>query len=318
MRPTTPEHIERGLVCLVGGPVPADPERARQLAAGVHVPVERFLAYAREIGLGPERQVQAGDATHTVAGMCLWVPSPGRTAMLFTPPMHDFPDAAAASTACVKAALADAAATGITLVQALLDPEDTAGRAMFAAAGLGVLTTLEYMERHATLLPPPAPSDRDLPPGFRLQAYRPELEGLFVDAILASYQQTLDCPALSGLRDITDVIAGHKAVGDFDPNLWFLLTEHERPVGCLLLARVPARSAMDLVYLGLGPAARGRGLGRLLLQRLLYEMYRHGMATASLSVDEINIPARKLYRRFGFTTVARRLAMITILNKSIC
>ena len=32
-----------------------------------------------------------------------------------------------------------------------------------------------------------------------------------------SYQETLDCPAMSGMRAVEDVIEGHKSVGVFDP-----------------------------------------------------------------------------------------------------
>ena len=82
----------------------------------------------------------------------------------------------------------------------------------------------------------------------------------FVQAIARSYEQTLDCPALSGARDIQDVVEGHKSVGIFDPQLWSVLLRGDEPLGCLLLAEIPARNGIELVYLGLAPAARGRGL----------------------------------------------------------
>ncbi|MEI8194760.1 MAG: GNAT family N-acetyltransferase [Phycisphaerae bacterium] len=320
VRPQTPEQVRRGLACLVGGPVPGDPELAARHAARVREAIARFVNYAREIGLRTDRQVQAvrppvSDQA-AVLGVCLWVPATGRTAMLFAPPMTEHPTAAGPTVFCIRAALQDVAADtefgGINLVQAVLDPQDEIGHAMFEQAGLHVLTTLEYMERRAPLLPPtgPAAITQALPAGVRLEIYRPENHALFAAAIQASYQQTLDCPALSGLRDIEDVIAGHKAVGTFDPALWFLMLEKDQPVGCLLLARIPSRQAMDLVYLGLAPAARGRGLSRALMQMLMYQTRQQGCTICSLSVDEINVPARKLYQRFGFSVVARRRTMI--------
>ena len=54
---------------------------------------------------------------------------------------------------------------------------------------------------------------------MRLETYQPENHALFAAAIQESYRDTLDCPALSGLRDIEDVIAGHQSVGTFDPAL---------------------------------------------------------------------------------------------------
>lgn len=320
LRPKTPEQIRRGLACLVGGPVPGDPSEAACHAARVREAIARFVNYAREIGLRTDRQVQAVQTPASdhaaVLGVCLWVPSAGRTAMLFAPPMTEYPVAAGASVVCIQEALKDVAADtefgGINLVQAVLDPQDEIGHAMFLKAGLHVLTTLGYMERRAPILPStgPAAIAQSLPPGIRLETYRPDNHQLFATAIQDSYQQTLDCPALSGLRHIEDVIAGHQAVGTFDPALWFLLLEKEHAIGCLLLAKIPARQAMDLVYLGLAPTARGRGLSRALMQMLIYQTRQQSCALSSLSVDEINVPARKLYQRFGFSVVARRRTMI--------
>jgi len=196
-----------------------------------------------------------------IAGMCLWVPAPGRTATLFAPDLSDFPQAAAATQQAVAAALTDARDAGIVLVQALVEPADAAGRAVFSATGLALLATLTYMER----LPPPAllhttPPDCTLPTDLTLTPYTPATHTLFREAILRSYEGTLDCPALSNMRDIDDVIEGHKAVGLFDPQLWGVLLRDGKPLGCLLLAEIPARQGLELVYLAWcpKPAPRSR------------------------------------------------------------
>ena len=43
--------------------------------------------------------------------------------------------------------------------------------------------------------------------------------------IEATYRDSLDCPALAGLRHIEDVMAGHKAAGLFSPHRWLLLLQ---------------------------------------------------------------------------------------------
>jgi mycothiol synthase len=304
------ELAHRGLQVLVGGPEIQPGLPAHGKLADVQKKVEGFLAYAQTVGVDPTRQVVALartiDGNELIEGMCLWVPSPGHTAMLFGPSLSEFPEAAHANEAAITGALEDARAAGIILVQAMMEPADAAGKTVFAAAGLTQLATLTYMERKPPLHPP----EFQLPNDFSLEPYSAATHALFAQAILLSYQQTLDCPALSGLRDIDDVIAGHKAVGPFDPQLWSVLLSDGKPVGCLLLGEIPARRALELVYLGLAPEARGRGLARILMQRILAIASRRHFELATLAVDAANTPAVHLYRRCGYTSVAQRVALI--------
>ncbi len=306
------EEARRGIFCLLGGPE----RRGGAGGAGVNelpsgrdealaAQVREFEAYAASMGISPDQQVMAYDGPR-IAATCLWVPSPGRTAMLFATNLMEFPEAAGAAEQCIRAALADAGAHEVVLVQTMLEPADELGAATFTRAGLQRLATLVYMERNA---PPVAPAVQ-LPPGLRLEVYSSSAHGAFRQVVLGSYEQTLDCPGLSGLRDINDILAGHQAVGRFDPALWTLVLEDDRPLGCLLLAEITARQALDLVYLGLLPAARGRGIGRALMQRLLGAVRERGLEVLTLAVDETNTPALRLYHRFGFTPVARRVALI--------
>ena len=205
---------------------------------------------------------------------------------------------------------------GLVLLQAMLEPSDAAGKTVFAQAGLTQLATLTYMERK----PPASPPVVAFPNDVTLEAYSAKAHGLFGQAITDSYKETLDCPALSGMRDVDDVIAGHKAVGPFDPQLWSLVLRRVSPdspprvAGCLLLSEIPARRALELVYLGLAPFARGQGLGRALMQRVLAIASRRHFDLATLAVDAANIPAVKLYRRCGYVSVAQRVAMVKRLN----
>lgn len=63
-----------------------------------------------------------------------------------------------------------------------------------------------------------------------------------------------------------------------------------------------------VVWLGIAVAQpdQGRGLGRLMMERLLEEGRRRRVATVRLSVDEGNRGAIRLYRSFGFVEVERR------------
>jgi ribosomal protein S18 acetylase RimI-like enzyme len=116
-----------------------------------------------------------------------------------------------------------------------------------------------------------------------------------------------------------DVIAGHKASGEFDPGLWFLLTEtfadgnvpaRRVPRGVLVLGKLPRTDAVELVYLGLTPAARGRGLGAMVLRHALGTVARIERARLTLAVDSANVPALKLYYRQGMQQIATKVAMM--------
>jgi ribosomal protein S18 acetylase RimI-like enzyme len=304
---------------LVGGPESSPGVPARGRASDIESRLDGFLAYARTINLDilcqvlaleTPRAAPAPDSAEApqprIVGMCLWVPAPGRTAMLFGPGQSEFPESSPATAAAIAAALDDAKATGVVLVQAMLEPADAAGKTVFAQAGLVQLATLTYMERK----PPFHPPAFALPTGITLEPYSAANHNLFRQAIAESYHDTLDCPSLSGMRDIDDVIAGHKAVGPFDPQLWSVLISEGQPVGCLLLAEIPARRGLELVYLGLAPISRGQGLGRILMQRVLGIASRRHFDVATLAVDAANIPAARLYRRCGYVSVAQRVALV--------
>jgi [ribosomal protein S18]-alanine N-acetyltransferase len=51
---------------------------------------------------------------------------------------------------------------------------------------------------------------------------------------------------------------------------------------------------------------RGRGLGARLLEEVIRRAARRGIVEVFLEVRPTNVVARRLYERFGFTTVGRR------------
>jgi ribosomal protein S18 acetylase RimI-like enzyme len=133
---------------------------------------------------------------------------------------------------------------------------------------------------------------------------------LFAQSILQSYQGSRDCPELNGRRDIEDVIAGHRAVGLFDASLWFVLEQAGQVQGVLLLNPTCDGVGVELVYLGLAPAARGRGLGDVLMRLALSRAGLRQFSHLSLAVDSQNTPALGLYYRHGMKRVGSRIAMI--------
>ena len=190
--------------------------------------------------------------------MCLWVParaiprcfSPRRFLNTPKPP----PPRARRS----SEALADARADGIKIVQVILEPSDAAGENRLRRRRPGTPGESRLHGTPHRFFAARRRQQLELPPECRLETYRPETHDFFRTAIEASYEGTLDCPALAGMREMEDVIEGHKGVGVFDPALWSVLLLDSKPAGCLLLAEIPSRRALETVYLGLAPEAQGQ------------------------------------------------------------
>ena len=110
---------------------------------------------------------------------------------------------------------------------------------------------------------------------------------------------------MAGLRTAQDALATHRATGVFRAGTWHLALEGGEAVGVVLTSEVEGRG--DLVYLGVVPEARGRGIGRALLGQAIRDTARMGLPALAVAVDTQNAPAVRLYERAGFKEVRRRL-----------
>lgn len=78
-----------------------------------------------------------------------------------------------------------------------------------------------------------------------------------------------------------------------------------------MLSEVPDRDVWEVVYLGLTPAARGRGLGRQAIAHAL-ELARPHASRLELAVDIRNRPATRLYNATGFAVFDRRSVHLAV------
>jgi ribosomal protein S18 acetylase RimI-like enzyme len=267
---------------------------------------------------------------------CLAVLGAGRTAMLFVSepaPDGDFGDAGAAL--AERIAVIDAAcehlgkevSDHVQIAQALPDPAEPWSVEAFTGAGFVNVGNLSYLRREAGPLPqtPAAPGAKgkaartdpplNLGPGVTLRRVSElatqGLDETMVEALDRTYIDTLDCPELCGLRETRDVLDSHRDTGQYDPKLWWLVFLNGEPHGCALFSRCPEVRAAELVYLGLSPALRGRGMGRTLLRMGIEEVRReHPTWSMTLAVDHRNAPARHLYESLGFRPFGERVAFV--------
>lgn len=239
-----------------------------------------------------------------VIGSLLAQPLAGRAAAVWAPEVDAVIARDSVAVALVRAVLDDLKAKGFLLAQALLDESTPKrGGTDLAAGGMPHVTDLVYLE---------ADTRREVPvrPGLPLIDWRPfgpETEEEFRSVLRETYTGSLDMPELEGLRSLDDVLASHQAGGRFVAERWRLGRVRAEPAAAavLLLSSLPDRDAWEVAYLGLTPAARGRGLGRAVLAHAA-DLARPHAARIELAVDVRNLPAHSLYKNAGLRPFDRR------------
>ena len=241
-----------------------------------------------------------------LASVALAVASPGSAALVFVPSDPPGETGLSATVDALCAVRDRSLGDGIKLLEVLTDRDAVRLSGALSSAGFFRLTRLVYLLRGCDVSPPTG----DLQRRLEWVTYSPSRRSLFEEAIVQTYAQSLDCPELTRTRSIEEVVDGHRATGGFDPDLWSVATRDGCPVGVCLLNRVLGQSALEIVYMGVSPGARGTGVGDAMLARTLGRARESGVMAVALAVDERNGPARGLYARWGFVGVDVRDAWI--------
>ena len=321
--------------------------------------VRRFLEVAREVGWETSELWGAFlEGGECVAGG-LVLPGAGGAGVLLVSPIPDAPgwdahgsDAHGVESAGFVGRVIEAACGAmrgrLKMVQCLTEVDGPrAQEAALRLGGMERLAELVFMEcslegnRSQTLRSRPRSASAWEDRSMDWIPWAPERRPLFEAAIEATYEGTLDCPGLRGVRTMAEVVEGHVGAGVFEPGMWRVVWDRGaddeagspriairglrggeggvgRPAGVLCVNRVPeggGRGAFEVVYLGVSPGYRGLGLGGALLERAIEAAARAGGERVVLSVDAANEPALMLYRRFGFGETGRKVAWIRDLQR---
>jgi mycothiol synthase len=189
---------------------------------------------------------------------------------------------------------------GCKFAQALLVPQHDEPAEILQRHGFRHITTLHYLEK---ILEP----DGDLaPPRLIYQPFPAADSARFQQTLLGSYQDTLDCPELNEIRTADEVIAGYQAVPGCRLDRWWLAWQEDQAVGVLIAVEMPGLPVWELLYVGLVPAARRRGLGTDLTRKAMLEAWTAGAERMTLTVDQRNEPALRMYAALGFEEFDRR------------
>ncbi|MBN1854606.1 MAG: GNAT family N-acetyltransferase [Pirellulales bacterium] len=249
----------------------------------------------------------------TLVGAVWFQHLPGRTAILMPPrqafrmnqPGHRIADRLIADV------LGQLRSRGVILVQTLLRKEDTQDAQRFRSAGFEDLTDLVY------LAAPTHSASQPRDTSLTFQPYRDDQRARLGQLIQQTYINSLDCPALDGLREIEDVISGYQATGVYDPGRWFFVRHENTDVGVLLLTSHAPAQPWELVYMGLVPDARGQGWGDWIARFALWQAKLGGADQVVLAVDVANTPVTRIYERVGFIPWDRRTVWIRRLSDDL-
>lgn len=227
---------------------------------------------------------------------------PGALGLAWPPRVEPGRDRQAVEDALVSAACDRLQSRGVKVCQSFAPEPDRDAMAPLARHGFRLITQLAYLRREID----PARDARS-PGGFTLAFDRigPKERKAFGETLLATYEGSLDCPEAAGTRTPDEMLDGFR--GPLSPTGWWHLARHNgEPVGVVLFDPGTEPDALELSYLGLVPAARGRGWGNELVRFAFTRTAAGGHHALTLSVDVRNEPALRLYDRHGFRAFDRR------------
>jgi ribosomal protein S18 acetylase RimI-like enzyme len=242
-----------------------------------------------------------------LAGVLVCLPTPGAAALVW-PPHSTGKDRSQVEDALLRHGNRWLQSLGVKLAQTVLARDQVDLATPLLRNEFRHITTLLYL-RHGL-------SQRRAPtPILDFETYSTCSLDVFVATLERTYEDTLDCPEINGVRNMDEILAGHRAQGIHNPEHWWLARRHGKPVGVVLAARISEWEGWDLSYVGVVPEARGQGFGRQLTTQALLAAHQEGANELTLSVDRRNLPARNVYRRLGFRLFEEREVYLAIWKK---
>ena len=241
-------------------------------------------------------------------GAVFCLPVPGASALVWPPQCALDRGRAALEDALLRHAADWLRAHNVKAAQALLSAEEARFADALPRNGFAHVAALWFLRHDLS----PLPRRTGAPVRLDYRTYDPADAGLFHRTLQRTYEGTLDCPELNGVRDVEEVVAGHQAAGKLDPGRWSLALAEGVPVAVLLLTESPETGDWETSYVGVVPEARRRGFGRELMFKALSDARAAGASSLTLSVDARNRPAWDLYRRLGFAPYDRREVFLAV------
>ena len=240
------------------------------------------------------------------------VPNAGRTGTLLHCPIDAPGVDVDALTLLVEIISLEALADGLSLVQSLLPVGADQEANLLQRGGYSLLAELVYMECDLPFSPREDESEIEPAGVLTWRNHDQFSEEELARVIESTYNGSLDCPALTGVRRINDVLASHRASGIFTPQSWLIVSIEGVACGCVLVNDARDSSKVEIVYAGVCPSCRGRGLGRAMLRRAARDASLRGRTEMVLAVGAANIYAIRTYEAAGFRQTDRRIVYVML------
>lgn len=263
------------------------------------------LGHAKGAGFQGLLEARVGGQT---VGAALAVLQSGRTALTYQPRITATAPAGTREL-LHQAILQFLNQHGVCLAQEVL-PLDALADADRAKA-LGYTIEVELLYMAAELVPSTIRRPTQTP--VDLSLYAPASEQRLAALLNRSFEQTLDCPEVNGVRSSIESLQSYAETGTSGTSLWGILRHEDSDIGCVLVAQHASQSA-ELVYLGLIPEVRGRGWSRHAIGWANWLAASANCAAISVAVDRRNTPAIKAYHSSGFEQFDARRVMLRILT----
>lgn len=145
-----------------------------------------------------------------------------------------------------------------------------------------------------------------LPEGFNLR----HLIDVNNDTLYSCYQESFTTGQATWIYDMTEEQRRQEFEKNFNrsqqinESASFVVEKDGEIVGFALVI-IRSDEEEHLESIGVHPSVRGKGLGKLMLWRVMQVLRSQDANGLSLGVDPVNIPAVKLYEKFGFELVSR-------------
>ena len=197
---------------------------------------------------------------------------------------------------------------GILFTQLLLEDGNDPRIESLKENGFQFVAKLEYLGRKTS--PSLGDESTNEQPQLSFEPFASEDHHRLCRIVEATYIDTLDCPSLTGLRDIEDTLDGYRSTGNYRPENWFCIRKGGEEIGILILAELDLGENYELVYMGLLPQYRGEGLGNQIVQFACSRAQIAGADQIMVAVDTVNHPAQRAYTKNGFVPWANRWAYV--------
>ncbi len=241
---------------------------------------------------------------HQGSAATLWVINQGRTASILTSiPTTD--QAIADLQALLAKTLSTLREKPLALAQIVL-PKPAPSKQVQAilSSGFKDLAELQYMELNISPLIPTNVTQHEVE--FQtMESFDDHALGYVLEQ---TYIDSLDCPNLHGIRQVQDVIEGHRGSDPCRPELWFIGMIDDEPSCVLLLNQKD--DAVELAYVGVVPSHRNRGIADCCMSKSIELAQHHDFKRITLVVDDANSSAMNLYTKWDFHPTQSRRAFM--------